>query len=127
MSTLVLDLPPNLLERLTIEAKRRQQAVEEVASTLLSEDLSPPSEPEDERNRVEQVLREAGMLVYLADGLRSRIDAKVSHEDVVAALGHAGGKPLSEIVMEQRRPSRMSTLEAPTGITAAPGWGGRWR
>ena len=51
-----------------------------------------------------QALRAAGLLVELSPTLRARIDPTVRQEDVEASLARAGGKPLSEIVLEQRGP-----------------------
>lgn len=103
MTTLTLELSPHLLERLTVTAKQRQQPVEDLASSLLSESLTATSYPAmDERERVDQVLRESAMLVYLTDSLRARIDPTVHRADVIAALDAAGDEPLSQIVQEQR-------------------------
>ncbi len=102
MSTLVLELPPHVLERLVVEANQRQQPVEDVASDLLSESLASSYAPTGEQERVDTVLRESGMLVYLADGLRARIDPNIQREDVIAAFENTGGRTLSEIVLDQR-------------------------
>ncbi len=113
MSTLVLELPSNLLERLKIEAEQRRQPVEEIAAALISNGLMPAAAPDserqqvrqmlrDERKQVDRVLRDSGMLVYLTEGMRARIDPDIDREEVLAALGNAGGQTLSEIVLEQR-------------------------
>ncbi len=103
MSTLTVELSPELLERLQAEANQRQEPPERTAVTLLEERLAPPAEPE-ESEKVRRVLREAGLLSELSPGLRARIKQTVRHEDVVTALDRAGGKPLSEIILEQRGP-----------------------
>lgn len=103
MSTLTVELSPELLERLQAEANQRQEPPERTAVTLLEERLTPPAKPEEsEREKVRRVLRETGLLSELSPGLRARIKQTVRHEDVVTALDRAGGKPLSEIILEQR-------------------------
>jgi len=56
------------------------------------------------RERVRQALRAAGLLTDLGPNMRRLADPAVRLEDVNAALARAGGKPLSEIVLEQRGP-----------------------
>jgi len=103
MSALTLELSPELLRRLQVEATRRQAPLEQTVVTLLEEHLVPKAEPEEsERDKVRRILGEAGLLSEIGDSLRARIDHTVRHEDVVAALSRTGGKPLSEIVLEQR-------------------------
>ena len=63
---------------------------------------APPAEPEDDRERAYQALRAAGLLTDLDPNLRRLADPMVHLESVRAALGRAGGKSLSEIVLEQR-------------------------
>lgn len=103
MNSLVIELSLETLKRLEVEAARQSRSPEEVAARLLEEQLvKVPSEPESEREQVRHILKEAGLLSELGDNLRTRIDRTVRHEDVVAALGRAGGKPLSKIILEQR-------------------------
>lgn len=101
---LAIEVDPELLQRLQAAAQR-QESLERVAVTLLEESLMPaPPVEESERERVRRALEEAGLLSEIGDHLRTRIDRAVRHEEVVAALGRAGGKPLSEIILEQRGP-----------------------
>ena len=50
-----------------------------------------------------KALRDAGLLTELAPGLRELAEPSVSLQEVIAILDRAGGKPLSEMVLEQRR------------------------
>lgn len=91
MSTLTVELSPELLERLQAEANRRQEPPERTAVTLLEERLAPPAEPEEsEREKVRRVLREAGLLSELSPTLRAHA------EKLAGQLG-------SEEEMENRR------------------------
>ena len=64
----------------------------------------PSATPDSDRERARQVLRAAGLLTELGPNLRKLADSTVRLEDVQAALARAGGKTLSEIVLEQRGP-----------------------
>ena len=65
---------------------------------------TPPKESDSDRKKADQALRAAGLLTGLGADLRRLADPAVRLEDVNAALARAGGKPLSEIVLEQRGP-----------------------
>lgn len=105
MTTLIVELPPELYRRLHQEADRLGKPPQTIARDWLVERLaSLTSEAVDNRQRVRQALRAAGLLAELSRGLRMRIDPMVPLEAVEAALARAGGKPLSEIILEQRGP-----------------------
>ncbi len=70
---------------------------------MLNDNL-PSARPDSERERARQVLRAAGLLTELGPNSRKLADSTVRLEDVQAALARAGGKTLSEIVLEQRGP-----------------------
>ncbi len=73
MTTLTLELSPHLLERLTVAAKQRQQPVEDLASSLLSESLTATYAPDD-RHQIQQILGEAGLLWESTPPLRAYMD-----------------------------------------------------
>ena len=101
MTTHSLEIPQELYDRLRIEATRRGQPVEALAEELLETQLPPPSE----RARLRELLRVRGMLAELSPELKARAaQATMTLEEVQAAFARAGGKPLSEIVIEQRGP-----------------------
>ena len=61
-------------------------------------------EAKSEREQVIEVLQASGLVRPLSEGLRQMTDPTITHEEVEAALAKAGGKPLSEIIIEQREP-----------------------
>jgi predicted transcriptional regulator len=107
MTTLTVELPPEAYRRLHEEAHRQGKSPQLVAQEWLIERLSPLNPaPDSTREQVRRALRAAGLLVVLSPDLRQRADPTVQPEDVEASLARAGGKPLSEIVLEQRGPKR---------------------
>jgi hypothetical protein len=105
LSEVILHLPPDFYQHLRQEADRAGKLVPTLAQEWLAERLAaaPVREP-DERARVTEILRASGMLVELDPELRKRADPTISLEKVQAALDRAGGKPLSQIILEQRGP-----------------------
>ncbi|MGN6700445.1 MAG: hypothetical protein ACTHMJ_03880 [Thermomicrobiales bacterium] len=108
MTTLTLELPRDLYDRLHAEAERQGKLAEDVARQWLAERLPAPTPappPASDREQVRAVLRAAGLLVEPTPEERARAAAvTVTLEEVRAALDRAGGRPLSEIVLEQRGP-----------------------
>ncbi len=105
MTTLTLELPPELYERLRAEADRLGKPAPVVARELLAERLPPPPAPPGERERTRAVLRAAGLLAELSPEEKERAaQSTATLEEVSAALDRAGGKPLSEIILEMRGP-----------------------
>jgi hypothetical protein len=103
LSEVILHLPADLEQRLRWEAMRAGKPAPILAQEWLAERLVATPEL-DERTRVFEVLRAAGMLVELDPELKRRADPTISLEEVQAALDRAGGKLLSEIILEQRGP-----------------------
>lgn len=99
----ILHLPADLHRRLWWEANRTGKPASLIAQEWVTEHLAAVPEM-DERTRVLEVLRASGMLVELDPELKKRADPTISLEEVQAALDRAGGKPLSEIILEQRGP-----------------------
>lgn len=107
MMTLTLELAPEAYRRLYEEAHRQGKSPQLVAQEWLIERLVPlRSAPHSNREQVRLALHAAGLLVELSPNLRLRADPTLYLEDVEASLARAGGKPLSEIVLEQRGPKR---------------------
>lgn len=105
MKMLNLKLPPQVYRRLREEAARLGKPPQVVAQEWLTERLTPlPAAPSSDRERARQALRAAGLLTELGPNLLSLADPKVCLEDVRAALNRAGGKALSEVILEQRGP-----------------------
>ncbi len=108
MTALILDLDPQVYEQIRKEAERTGQPVEAVAEAWLTERAVParsPSAAAGERERTIQILRDAGLVAApTPDMLARAAQATATLEEVQAAFARAGGKPLSEIVLEQRGP-----------------------
>jgi len=113
MTALILDLPPELFARLRAEAERQGKPPEGVAREWLAERLEPhttaiPGEgthPPHDRERSIAARRAVGLVVEPSPAQRARAAcATMTLEEVSAALDRAEGKPLSEIILEQRGP-----------------------
>lgn len=106
MTTLTLELPPELYNRLRTEAERLGKSVQVLAQEMLAERLAPPVPAEmSERERVAEALRAAGLLAELSPEEKQRAaQCTTTLEEVRAALDRAGGKPLSELILEMRGP-----------------------
>ena len=113
METLTLNLPSEVYDKLQHAAHQAGEAVETLAAAWLSErarsaasntDASSGT-PSGERERARAVLQDAGLLTELGPELKQRAgQSTATLEEVQAAFGRAGGKPLSEIVSEMRGP-----------------------
>jgi hypothetical protein len=101
MDILTLEMPKDLLAILKKRAVERGEEPQKVVLSILQKELAP--EAKSERERVVEVLQAAGLIRPLSEELRQMIDPSVTHEEVEAAFARAGGKPLSEIIIEQRR------------------------
>ena len=117
MTALTLELPPELYARLRAEAERLGRSAQDVAQEWLAERLeeasqaaptiqeTPPPAPMSDRDRVTEVLRAAGLLAELSPEEKERARrSTMTLEEVSAALSRAGGKPLSELILEMRGP-----------------------
>ncbi len=105
MAQLTLELPPEAYQRLHEAATRLGKPPQVVAQEWLIERLSVPMPaPDSARENVRRALRAAGLLVERSPHLYRHGDRQVRLEDVEASLARVGGKPLSEIVLEQRGP-----------------------
>lgn len=106
MAALMLELPPQLYARLRDEAERIEKPMATVVEEWLADRLLVPP-PGNDRERARAALLAAGLLVAepLSPELRQRVaSAALTLEEVGAGLERAGGRPLSEIVLEQRGP-----------------------
>ena len=105
MMALTLQLPSEAYRQLREEATRLGKSPQVMAEEWLVERLTlPPAAPVSDRERARQALRAAGLLTEPGPNSRRLADPTVRLEDVRAALARAGGKTLSEIVLEQRGP-----------------------
>lgn len=112
MTALTIELSPELYARLRAEAERQGEPPEGVARRWLAERLVPPAalpdeetRPPSDRERVRAALRAAGLLVEpTPEQLAWAETVDVTLEEVIEALDRSEGKPLSEIILEQRGP-----------------------
>lgn len=110
MVALTVELGQAVYERLQQEADRVGQPVKAVAeiwitqrAELITSVLSPA--PDSERERSIEVLRAAGLLAEPSPQMLAlAAQSTATLEEVQVAFARASGKPLSEIVLEQRGP-----------------------
>jgi plasmid stability protein len=104
MTAVTIDLPTDVYQRLHDEASRAGKSVEAIAQELLIERLVSPV-PVSERERATEILRAAGLLTEPGPEMKARAARSTATlEEVRAAFARSPGKPLSEIVIEQRGP-----------------------
>jgi hypothetical protein len=103
MTTITLDLTPDTYQRLLSKAQQHGTPVEVVAEQLLTAQLADVQL--SERDRVLAVLRASGLLTELAPEEKERAArSTLTLEEARAILDRAGGKPLSEVILEMRGP-----------------------
>jgi predicted transcriptional regulator len=104
MQTLTLELAPDVYRHLREIADRLGQPPQAVAQSWLIERLALllAVAGEDDRAKARQALDAAGLLSELGPNLQSLTNSTMRLEDIAASMARAGGKPLSEIIMEQR-------------------------
>jgi hypothetical protein len=105
MTTLMLELAPELYERLRQKAERDGESVEDTVRELLIERLALSAEPttKSEREVAREALRAAGLLAELSPEEKKRAARSTATlEEVRIALDKVGGKPLSELILEMR-------------------------
>jgi hypothetical protein len=100
---IVIELSPRSYRLLEKAAHDTGKAPEVLSREILEEALQrTETGTQPKREAVRQVLRAAGRIHTLSPTLRHRIIPGVTLEEVQESLAHAGGKPLSEIILEQR-------------------------
>jgi len=104
MTALTIELPSEVLERLSAQAARAGKSAEALAGEWLAERLN-PSSPQSERERAREALRAAGLLSEPTAEMRAiAAQSTATLEEIQASFARLGGQPLSEIVIEQRGP-----------------------
>ena len=104
MTTLTVDLPKRVYEHLHTIAQRQQKSIETVAQEWLTE-KSAVEQPMSEHERAIAALRMAGLLTELSLKEKARAaQSTLTLDEARAILDRAGGKPLSEVVLEMRGP-----------------------
>ncbi len=101
MEALTLNLQSEVYQELQIQASQRGKSPEELATEWVAKRLQ--TKPISERERAREILRSAGLLVEPSQQMRKLAsEAKLTLAEVQAKLDKAAGRPLSEIVIEQR-------------------------
>ncbi len=104
MTTLTIELQPELYARLVHEAGLLGRPVELLVADWLARRF-PAQGPADEREQAIGALRAAGLLTELGPELKQQAaQATLTTEELLSVGARAGGQPLSEIVLEQRGP-----------------------
>jgi predicted DNA-binding protein len=102
MSTITVELSPEVYARLARHAKEKGKAPDEYSRELLEKALSPVTYPQ---RSAKEVLKEAGMVVELGDELLQYISDDVpSLDEVVEIFSTTTGPSLTEILEQQRGP-----------------------
>ncbi len=105
MTELMIELPAEIYQKLKQEAENSGKSPEKLAQEWLTGRVeNPPSQSQRlaDREKLRNILAAAGLLSELGPDLKKMADPTISLEEVQRILGNAGGKPLSEIVIEQR-------------------------
>ena len=104
MTTLTIDLPKSVYERLSVMAQQQQTTIEAIVQEWLAE-KSAADLAQSERERATAALRAAGLLTELSAAEKARAAQSIlTLDEARAILDRAGGKPLSEIILEMRGP-----------------------
>ena len=106
MTTLTIDLPTDVYERLRMVAANQGKPIESLVSEwLVEKSVASESTEPTERERLRSSLRAAGLLVEPSREMRELAnESTLSLEEARAILDRVGGKPLSEVILEMRGP-----------------------
>lgn len=102
MSSMVIDIPPVMYQRLQEQARKAGKSPEALTRDLLDRALQ--AEEGTQPRTARAVLQAAGRARPLSETLRRRIIPGVTLEEVRESLTQAGGPSLSNVVLEQRGP-----------------------
>jgi hypothetical protein len=104
MTTVTIELQPELYARLAHEARLLGRPIETLVAEWLARRF-PEQAPPGERSRAIAVLREAGLLTEPGPDLKQQaLQATLTTEEILAVGARIDGRPLSELVLEQRGP-----------------------
>lgn len=105
MTTLSIELPPEVYERLRRIAGTRGTSAEDLAQAWLEEKTAAEPAPETMRERMRAALRAQGLLAELTDEERRlAAESTLTLDEARVILDRAGGRPLSEVILEMRGP-----------------------
>jgi len=104
MTTITIDLPKSVYERLNAAAQQQHTTIEFIVQEWLTE-RSATNSTLSERDRATAALRAAGVLSELSAEEKARAArSTLTLDEARVILDRAGGKPLSELVLEMRGP-----------------------
>lgn len=103
MSTIVIDVPPEIYRQLQEQSRRAGKAPEVFSRELLETALQTYQDVQHRTTR--EVLGAMGRIRPLSENLRRKIIPGVTLTEVQTILAQATGPTLSEIIREQRGPS----------------------
>ena len=106
MTTLTIDLPMDVYERLRAVATQEGKPLEAlVQEWLMEKSATPAQRPLTERERLRAALHGAGLLAEpSAEMLKLAEEPTLTLDEARAILDRAGGLPLSEVILEMRGP-----------------------
>ncbi len=104
MAGLLIELPADVYNKLKNKANDLGKSPQELVQEFVISQFEEPSEASlSEREKGRQALLAGGLLTELGPELKKRANRDtISLEEAQHILGNAGGKTLSEIVIEQR-------------------------
>jgi hypothetical protein len=105
MTTLTIDVPSSVYERLRTIAEQQGKPIEIVAREWLAEKSAVTISMLSEREQLRTSLRAAGKLTELSQEEKQlAAQSTLTLDEARAILDRAGGKPLSEIILDMRGP-----------------------
>lgn len=109
-ATWIGELPSDVRTLLQRRATRLKKEPRQVVVEILRKDLAAERGALSEGEKALEVLEASGLVRPLGDRLQAMVDTTITHREVESSLSQAGGKPLSEIIIEQRRESHERLL-----------------
>lgn len=104
-TTLTVAITDTLYAQLAAVALDHQLTIDHVVQVWLEDQASVYARNIQDNARLDEVLRAEGLRAAPSEALREHAaQATLTLDEVSAALDRAGGKPLSEIIMEDRGP-----------------------
>ncbi|MBI3989867.1 MAG: hypothetical protein HY347_09660 [candidate division NC10 bacterium] len=102
MSTLIIDVPPEIYKRLEAEARKVGKAPEILTLEFIETALKAREAASSQTAR--ELLQASGRVRPLSPALRRKIIPGVTLDEVRRAVSRAAGPSLSEIILTQRGP-----------------------
>jgi len=105
MTTLTIDLPSSVYERLRSIAKQQGKPIEIIAREWLAEKTASSAQVLSERELLLAALRAAGKLTELSQEEKQlAAQSTLTLDEARAILDRSDSKPLSELILDMRGP-----------------------